>query len=169
MEKYNYKFYGVINTYKHQYYYFFILFIALTTIFILKDINLDYALISIIFFLIVIITMILIFKKEKNFILFTEKNIIRIQNRRIVEFDYASVLKLEFHYAQKGNSFSKLTTENNKYVFNSKVNSFGFSKYQTLYELLLSKNPEIEIYEKNFLDKHKFFLNNGEVKKVEIP
>jgi len=93
---------------------------------------------------------------------------IRLNKNKVTEISYNEILKLEFIYQPKGQSFSKLTLSNQvlKFTLENKINN-NFN-YTSLPELLLNKNKNIEIIENGFYEKHKYFLHHGEVRKVQI-
>lgn len=166
---YNYKFYGDFNTIiKDKLFYLF----ALITIFIFLPISFIYGLFGfIVCFILVISSLVYILNKfntEDNLILFTEENMIRIIKDSEVKINYEDIIKVEFHYPFKHQSYIKLILKNQVLKFtqeNSIKKDFPFT---SLVELLFHKNNTIEIIEFVTLGKYKYFLHHGEVKKVQI-
>lgn len=166
---YNYKFYGDFNTIiKGKLFYAF----ALISILVFLPISFIYGLVGFIacFVLIILILVFILnkFNSEDNLILFTEKNMIRIIKGTELEFDYSEIVKVEYHFPFKHQSYINLilTNQTLKFTLETKINkNFPFS---SLVELLFHKNNTIEINEFVPFEKHKYFLHHGEVKKVQI-
>lgn len=166
---YNYKFYGDFNTsIKDKLFYAF----ALISILVFLPISFIYGLVGFIAcFLFIISFLVFIlnkFNSEDNLILFTEKNMIRIIKDSEVEINYEDIVKVEFHYPFKYQSYIKIVLKNQVLKFtqeNSINKNFPFS---SLVELLFHKNNTIEINEFVPFEKHKYFLHHDEVKKVQI-
>jgi hypothetical protein len=166
---YNYKFYGDFNTIiKDKLFYAF----ALITVFIFLPITFVYGIIGfIVCFILVISSLVFIlnkFNSEDNLILFTEKNMIRIIKDSEVEINYEDIVKVEFHYPFKYQSYIKITLKNQVLKFTQETSINKNFPFSTLVELLFHKNNTIEINEFVPFEKHKYFLHNGEVKKVQI-
>ena len=165
---YDYKYYGDFNTIiKDKLFYEF----ALITVFVFLPISFVYGIIGfIICFILVISSLIFIlnkFNSENNLILFTEKNMIRINKETELEIDYSEIKKVEYHFPFKHQSYINLilTNQTLKFTLVTKINkNFPFS---CLNSLFLNKNESIEIIEFVPFEKHKYFLHNGEVKKVQ--
>ena len=166
---YNYKFYGDFNTIiKDKLFYAF----ALITVFIFLPITFVYGIIGfIVCFILVISSLVFIlnkFNSEDNLILFTEKNMIRIIKDSEVEINYEDIVKVEFHYPFKYQSYIKIILKNQVLKFTQETSINKNFPFSILVELLLHKNNTIEINEFVPFEKHKYFLHNGEVKKVQI-
>lgn len=166
---YNYKFYGNFNTIiKDKLFYAF----ALISILVFLPISFIYDLVGFIacFFLIISFLVFILnkFNSENNLILFTEKNMIRIIKETELEIDYSEILKVEYHFPFKHQSYINLilTNQTLKFTLETKINKdFPFSCLNTLF---LNKNKSIEIIEFIPFEKYKYFLHHGEVKKVQI-
>lgn len=166
---YNYKFYGDFNTsIKDKLFYAF----ALISILFFLPISFIYGLVGFIAcFLFIISFLVFIlneFNSKENLILFTEENMIRIIKDSEVAINYEDIVKVEFHYPFKYQSYIKIILKNQVLKFtqeNSINKNFPFS---SLVELLFHKNNTIEINEFVPFEKHKYFLHHDEVKKVQI-
>ena len=166
---YNYKFYGDFNTiFKDKLFYVF----ALISVFVFLPISFVYGIVGfIICFILFISSLIFIlnkFNSENNLILFTEKNMIRINKETELEIDYSEIIKVEYHYPFKHQSYMNLILINQtlKFTLETNVNkNFPFSCLNTLF---FNKKKSIEIMEFVPFEKHKYFLHHGEVKKVQI-
>ena len=90
------------------------------------------------------------FDSESNLILFDVDRMIRLNKNKVTEISYNEILKLEFIYQPKGQSFSKLTLSNqvlkftleNKrsylnVVFNNPLNN---KKFRNCNSLILTPN-----------------------------
>ena len=108
------------------------------------------------------------YKSEENLILFTDKNIIHIKNETEIEFDYNDVIKVEYHFPFKHQSYVNLILSNQKLKFTLESKIKSDYKYSSLNELLLDKNKTIEILEFVPFEKYKYFLLEGIVRKVQI-
>lgn len=127
-----------------------------------------YLIFSLILLICLIVYVLIKFDTESNLILFDIDRIIRLNKNKVTEISYDEILKLEYIYQPKGQSFSKLTLSNQvlKFTLENKINH-NFT-YASLPELLLNKNKNIEIIENGFYEKYKYFLHHGEVRKVQI-
>jgi hypothetical protein len=157
----DYKYYGDFNTIiKDKLFYAF----ALITVFVFLPISFVYGIIGfIICFILVISSLIFILNKFNS-----EKNMIRINKETELEIDYSEIVKVEYHYPFKHQSYMNLILINQtlKFTLETKVNKdFPFSCLNTLF---LNKNKSIEIIEFVPFEKHKYFLHHGEVRKVQI-
>lgn len=166
---YDYKFYGDFNTIiKDKLFYVY----ALITVFVFLPISFIFGLVGFIVCFILVISSLVYFlnkfNSENNLILFTEKNMIRINKETELEIDYSEIEKVEYHFPFKHQSYINLilTNQTLKFTLKTKINkNFSFSCLNTL---LLNKNQSIEIIEFVPFEKHKYFLHHGEVKKVQI-
>ncbi len=166
---YNYKFYGDFNTIiKDNLFYAF----ALITVFVFLPICFIYGLIGfIVCFILVISSLVFIlnkFNSEDNLILFTEENMIRLIKDSEIEINYEDILKVEFHYLFKHQSYIKLILRNQVLKFTQGTNTNNNFPFSSLVELLFHKNNSIEIIEFVPFEKYKYFLHHGGVKKVQI-
>lgn len=166
---YDYKFYGDFNTIiKDKIFYVY----ALITVFVFLPTAFIFGLFGFIVCFILVISSLVYFlnkfNSEDNLILFTEKNMIRINKETELEIDYSEIEKVEYHFPFKHQSYINLilTNQTLKFTLKTKINkSFSFSCLNTLF---LNKNQSIEIIEFVPFEKHKYFLHHGEVKKVQI-
>lgn len=166
---YDYKFYGDFNTIiKDKIFYVF----ALITVFVFLPISFIFGLVGFIVCFILVISSLIYFlnkyNSEDNLILFTEKNMIRINKETELEINYSEIEKVEYHFPFKHQSYINLilTNQTLKFTLKTKINeNFSFSCLNTLF---LNKNQSIEIIGFVPFEKHKYFLHLGEVKKVKI-
>ena len=83
-------------------------------------------------------------------------------------FDYNNVIKVEYHFPFKHQSYVNLILSNQKLKFTLESKIKSDYKYSNLNELLLDKNKTIEILEFVPFEKYKYFLHDGIVKKVQV-
>ena len=165
---YNYKFYGDFNSIiKDKYSYGFPL-VFLVLFAISFSINKFLAILTFIILIGTIIYVLNKYKSDENLILFTDKNIIRIKNETEIEFNYNDVIKVEYHFPFKHQSYVNLILSNQKLKFTLESKIKSDYKYSSLNELLLDKNKTIEILEFVPFEKYKYFLHHEEIKKVQI-
>ncbi|WP_291275567.1 hypothetical protein [Flavobacterium sp.] len=165
---YNYKFYGDFNSVIKDKYYYGILLMFLVLFAISFSINKFLAILTFIVLIGTIIYVLNKYKSEENLILFTDKNIIHIKNETEIEFDYNDVIKVEYHFPFKHQSYVNLILSNQKLKFTLESKIKSDYKYSNLNELLLDKNKTIEILEFVSFEKYKYFLHEGIVRKVQI-
>lgn len=109
---YNYKFYGNFNSIIR---YDFILFLSLIGALIfglLITFFSVYLILGLILLICLIVYVLIKFDSESNLILFDVDRMIRLNKNKVTEISYNEILKLEFIYQPKGQSFSKLTLSN---------------------------------------------------------
>lgn len=165
---YNYKFYGDFNSVIKDKYYYGILLVFLVFFAISFSINKFLVILTFIVLIGTIIYVLNKYKSEENLILFTDKNIIHIKNETEIEFDYNDVIKVEYHFPFKNQSYVYLILSNQKLKFTLESKIKSDYKYSSLNELLLDKNKTIEILEFVPFEKYKYFLLEGIVRKVQI-
>jgi len=165
---YNYKFYGDFNSVIKDKYYYGILLVFLVFFAISFSINKFLVILTFIVLIGTIIYVLNKYKSEENLILFTDKNIIHIKNETEIEFDYNDVIKVEYHFPFKHQSYVNLILSNQKLKFTLESKIKSDYKYSSLNELLLDKNKTIEILEFVPFEKYKYFLLEGIVRKVQI-
>ena len=165
---YNYKFYGDFNSVIKDKYYYGILLVFLVLFAISFSINKYLAIPTFIILIGTIVYVVNKFNSENNLILFTDKNIIRIKNETEIEFNYNDVIKVEYHFPFKHQSYVNLILSNQKLKFTLESKIKSDYKYSNLNELLLDKNKTIEILEFVPFEKYKYFLHDGIVKKVQV-
>lgn len=164
-----YKFYGNLNNFKKNQYISLLLilsvFVFIPLAFFLNNLGI------IISFLIVFTILVLIlnkFNNDDNLIIFTEENIIHLENKLFQIYLYENLSHVEFIYQPKGYCYYKIYVNDKVFKFNVEVKTNNSSHYKSWYELLLHKNKNICIIENGFFEKHKIFLYNNEVKKIRL-
>src|SRR5574343_263955 len=114
---YNYKFYGDFNSVIKDKYYYGILLVFLVLFAISFSINKFLVILTFIVLIGTIIYVLNKYKSEENLILFTDKNIIHIKKETEIEFDYNDVIKVEYHFPFKHQSYVNLILSNQKLKF----------------------------------------------------
>lgn len=165
---YNYKFYGDFDSIIKDKYFYGIPLLFLVLFAISFSINKYLAIPTFIILIGTIVYVVNKFNSEDNLILFTDINIIRIKNDTKVEIDYNNVIKVEYHFPFKHQSYVNLILSNKKLKFTLESKIKSDYKYSNLNELLLDKNKKIEILEFVPFEKYKYFLHDGIVKKVQV-